>query len=182
MLKPPRLARERPMIGYVTYLCLALALLLAGCTAPAPARPVPSSQHNAALDYGSGDTTLPSGWTPPPETPRPPPNSGTVVGTSPDGTYLVDEDGLSLYTFANDSPGNSTCAGGCAENWRPLAGERPLTQLDGAVAGNLSIIERDDGSTQIAYNDRPLYYFSGDSASGDRNGDGIGGVWRLAAP
>ena len=88
---------------------------------------------------------------------------------------------MSLYTFANDSPGQSACSGDCADAWPPLAGERPLTQLEG-VEGDLSIIERDDGSSQVAYNDRPLYSYEGDTAVGDTNGEGIAGLWHLAEP
>ena len=144
-------------------------------TSVAPTRPAECDPY-----YGDCDDK----YTPRPRpvTPRPPPNSGTVVGTSPDGAYLVDEDGLSLYTFANDSPGASTCIGGCAENWPPLAGERPLTQVDGAVAGTLSIIQRDNGTSQVTYNDAPLYHYSGDSGPGQTDGDGTGGVWYLAQP
>lgn len=205
-----------------------VSVLLAACTPAVPAGASPSAvpaatgpssaPSSAPLPFGSGDTTLPTGGTPPPETlrppaatdglstsappascdpvyydcedkytprpvtPRPPPNAdGVAVGTSPDGTYLIDEDGMSLYTFDNDSPGQSACSGDCAEAWPPLAGERPLTQLEG-VEGDLSIIERDDGSAQVAYNDRPLYYYAGDRDPGDTNGHGIAGVWYVAEP
>jgi predicted lipoprotein with Yx(FWY)xxD motif len=39
---------------------------------------------------------------------------------------------------------------------------------------------RSDGKPQVTYNGHPLYLFSGDSNSGDTNGEGIsafGGIW-----
>ena len=39
-----------------------------------------------------------------------------------------------------------------------------------------------DGSTQVAYNGTPLYYFSGDIAPGQINGQGAGGVWWIVPP
>jgi len=38
---------------------------------------------------------------------------------------------------------------------------------------------------QWGWNDKPLYYFAGDRAPGDAEGDGLGGVWqavRTTAP
>ncbi|HLZ71812.1 MAG TPA: hypothetical protein VKV26_18065 [Dehalococcoidia bacterium] len=95
---------------------------------------------------------------------------------------LTDANGMTLYTFANDAPGMSTCSGGCANIWpafQPPAGD--LTLPDGAT-GTLDVITRDDGSMQVTYNGMPLYYFSGDMNPGDTNGQGIGGVWYAAMP
>jgi predicted lipoprotein with Yx(FWY)xxD motif len=39
------------------------------------------------------------------------------------------------------------------------------------VSGTLGTITRDDGTTQVTYNGRPLYHYSGDSAPGDTNGN-----------
>jgi predicted lipoprotein with Yx(FWY)xxD motif len=50
------------------------------------------------------------------------------------------------------------------------------------VTGEIGTITRDDGSTQVTYNGAPLYYFAGDEAAGDSNGDGLNGVWHIAAP
>lgn len=194
--------------------------LLAACTPGDPAGPSPSSTPSAVqLPYGSGDTTLPSGWTPPPETPRPPPatdgpsapaacdpdygdcedkytprpmpetprpvpGNDVVISTNQSaehGIYLVDGDGLTLYTFDNDSSTVSACAGSCAETWPPVVGQ-PVTAIVTGIDGTFGRIERDDGAIQVTYNARPLYYFSGDGAPGETNGDGIGGVWHLARP
>lgn len=87
--------------------------------------------------------------------------------------------GFTLYVFDNDlaAPGTSTCSGGCATNWPPLL------VSDGAASGvgNLGTIVRADSSIQATYNGRPLYFYIGDSAIGDSNGDGAGGVWHSVA-
>jgi predicted lipoprotein with Yx(FWY)xxD motif len=36
------------------------------------------------------------------------------------GTYLVNQTGFTLYYFAKDMPGNSTCIGSCATLWPPF--------------------------------------------------------------
>jgi hypothetical protein len=41
---------------------------------------------------------------------------------------------------------------------------------------------RDDGTTQVTYNDWPLYYFAGDELPGDSNGQGVGDVWWMITP
>ena len=55
----------------------------------------------------------------------------------------------------------------------------PVLVTDAEVSNipGLSIINRDDNSKQAAYLGRPLYFFQSDSAPGDNNGDGVGGVW-----
>lgn len=87
--------------------------------------------------------------------------------------------GLTLYVFDSDpvNGGVSNCNGGCATNWPPLL------VGDGVPSGvsDLSVVVRTDGSEQVAYNGRPLYYFIADSAVGDTNGDGAGGVWHKVA-
>ena len=44
------------------------------------------------------------------------------------------------------------------------------------------VISRDDGREQVTYNGLPLYYFANDKAPGDTKGQGVGGVWFVAAP
>lgn len=97
------------------------------------------------------------------------------------GTFLTDAEGMTLYLFTNDTPGVSACTGGCLENWPAFTAEEPLTLPDG-VPGELSLIERDDGSQQVAYNDWPLYYWVNDEAPGDTTGQGVGDVWYVVTP
>lgn len=84
---------------------------------------------------------------------------------------LTDASGRTLYTFDKDGGGKSACNGGCASVWPPLVA-RPAD-----LKGDLSVINRDDGSRQLSYKGKPLYLYSGDSKPGDTHGDGQGGVW-----
>ena len=95
------------------------------------------------------------------------------------GTFLVDSNGMTLYTFDNDTePGKSTCLGGCVRAWPPHA---PKTS-DPAPAAPLSTITRADGSKQYAYKGKPLYYFRKDKKPGDTTGHGAGDRWWVVKP
>lgn len=97
------------------------------------------------------------------------------------GEALVDSEGMTLYVFDNDEPGVSVCYDDCAANWPPLLAEEPVAG-DGADDGLLGTTERDDGTVQVTYGDRPLYYWAGDSAPGDVNGQGVSDIWWVVAP
>jgi predicted lipoprotein with Yx(FWY)xxD motif len=92
---------------------------------------------------------------------------------------LIGPTGMTLYTFSRDMPGNgkSACNGPCATAWPALM------VADGAkpMAG-YTIITRDDGKMQWAYNGAPLYYWSKDTKPGDKTGDGFNGAWKVARP
>ncbi len=85
---------------------------------------------------------------------------------------LASVDGKTLYTFDKDAANKSNCAGGCAIAWPPFIATD--TAKDG---GAFTVIGRDDGRMQWARDGKPLYFFAGDLAPGDRQGDGQGGVW-----
>ena len=105
-----------------------------------------------------------------------------VSETAELGKFLTDSEGRTLYLFTKDTEkGVSTCGGDCATNWPPYTPAEPLTLPDG-VDGTLSLVDTPDGAKTLAYNDIPLYYFAGDSAPGDTNGQGKGEVWYVVAP
>lgn len=102
-----------------------------------------------------------------------------TTGETDLGEVLTTADGMTIYGFTNDSGGTSTCDDGCAEAWPPVLidGETLPAGLDADV---FSVIERSDETYQLKAGDWPLYTFSGDSAPGDTNGQGTGGVWFVA--
>lgn len=93
------------------------------------------------------------------------------------GAVFADANGMTLYTFAKDKPGESNCYGDCATNWPPLMAD------EGAMAeGEWSLVERTDGTTMWAYDGMPVYTWINDTKPGDVTGDGVGGVWHVAKP
>jgi predicted lipoprotein with Yx(FWY)xxD motif len=108
-----------------------------------------------------------------------------VDGGADLGEYLVGEDDLTLYIFTNDTKdaGTSVCNGDCATAWPPLLADAVEdVGLEDGVTGTVTIISRDDGTSQVAYDGMPLYYFQGDTAAGQTNGQGLNDVWFVAEP
>jgi predicted lipoprotein with Yx(FWY)xxD motif len=93
------------------------------------------------------------------------------------GKALVDGKGMTLYVFDRDAAGVSNCNGVCATNWPPLAAAG-----DAKGPTPWTVITRSDGGKQWAYNGKPVYGFSKDAQPGDVKGDGLNGVWHIAAP
>jgi predicted lipoprotein with Yx(FWY)xxD motif len=106
-----------------------------------------------------------------------------MVASTPElGEFLTDSEGRTLYLFTNDTEmGVSTCSGECLGNWPAYTPEEPLTLPEG-VEGELTLVDTPDGVQTLAYNGIPLYYFAGDAAPGDTNGQAVGGVWWIVAP
>lgn len=96
------------------------------------------------------------------------------VASSDLGDILVDSKGMTLYLYTPD--GNdideSQCTGGCASAWPPLTAKK--ARVGKGLDASLVAV---NGSGQVAYNNQLLYRYGGDSAKGDTNGQGIGGVW-----
>ena len=88
---------------------------------------------------------------------------------------MVDAAGMTLYTFDNDKVGSgkSVCNGPCAGLWPPL-----MATAD-QPAGDYSVVTRDDGSRQLAYKGKPLYFYKADQKAGDRTGDNFKDVWHI---
>ena len=103
-----------------------------------------------------------------------PPDPGKVA----DGV-LVNPAGMTLYTFDRDvaGSGKSVCNGPCATNWPPF-----MATGSGQSSAAWQVVTRDDGSKQWAYLGKPLYTWIKDGKPGDRTGDGVQNVWKVAKP
>jgi predicted lipoprotein with Yx(FWY)xxD motif len=89
---------------------------------------------------------------------------------------LVGPTGMTLYMYARDTAGASVCTGGCASAWPPLT-VTTAPAVPAGFSGKITLVKRDDGSQQVAYDGHPLYGFAGDTAPGQANGQGSGNVW-----
>jgi predicted lipoprotein with Yx(FWY)xxD motif len=109
----------------------------------------------------------------------PPAAASTSLTTTTIGgiTVLTNAKGLTLYSFAPDTPAVSKCYGSCAAYWPPVTG--PAAASPG-VPGRIGTIRRTDGSGQLTYNGHPLYTYIGDTAPGQARGNDLnlnGGIW-----
>ena len=171
-------------------LILSAMALGAACAAPGPAAtPTSSPQPTPTLAPTASPTVAPTAMATATaaSTASAAPTMGGLtldVASSTHGDHIVDPEGRALYIFTNDSPGTTTCMGECLANWPALTADAGGSAVAGTgVSGELGTITRpDDGTTQVTINDMPLYYFIGDTAAGDVNGQGLIGVWFLAGP
>ena len=92
-------------------------------------------------------------------------------------TVLTNAQGMTLYYRTSDTP-SSVCSGGCASAWPPVL-STTMPGVSTTLPGTFSLMNDANGS-QVAYNGHPLYTYSGDSAPGQANGQGIGNVWFVA--
>ncbi len=98
--------------------------------------------------------------------------------TSAKGNYLVGPNSMTLYIFAQDTPGVSNCSGSCAALWPPYTTISPANTLP----VNIGLIKQTNGISQYTYKGMPLYFYTPDKQPGDTKGDGVNGVWHLIKP
>jgi predicted lipoprotein with Yx(FWY)xxD motif len=113
--------------------------------------------------------------------------SGDAVSAQPTslGTILVDGKGKTVYDFAADKGTTSACTGSCASVWPPVKAPSPLPASLPGVTGPIGTTARPDGTRQLTVAGHPVYTFSGDSAPGQTNGQGVvlnGGLWTVVSP
>jgi predicted lipoprotein with Yx(FWY)xxD motif len=145
--------------------------------------------------YGGGKSTPPATTpntggtsTPPASTPNAGGTSSAVIQTATvtikgqSQTVLTNAQGMTLYYFTPDSATQTACSGQCAQTWPPLSftgSGSPTSSV--TLAGQLSVLQDVNGS-QVEYNGHLLYTFSGDTAPGQTNGQGLFGKWFVATP
>jgi predicted lipoprotein with Yx(FWY)xxD motif len=99
-------------------------------------------------------------------------SKAVVVSTAKNakvGTYLVS--GRTLYTLkANATP----CTAKCLKYWPQLLlpnGVTKATAGSGVSASKLGTLRVSGGALQVTYGGKALYFYSGDKAAGQVNGD-----------
>jgi predicted lipoprotein with Yx(FWY)xxD motif len=166
---------RRPLVALVAL--TAAGMVAAGCGSSGSGSSSGSGNSGGGGIYGGGSTTPSTGAQS---------SAATVTAASTKlGMVLVDGSGRTLYLFEKDQPNQSACTGACAAAW-------PVDQSSGAPkvgsgvkASMLGTIKRGDNTTQVTYNQHPLYYFQGDSGAGQQNGQGVdafGAKWFVVNP
>jgi predicted lipoprotein with Yx(FWY)xxD motif len=111
--------------------------------------------------------------------------STLTAGPSSYGRVLFDGRGFVLYAFTRDPRGKSVCTAACAKAWPPYIVKTRPRAASGVKARLLGTTRRADGSLQVTYAGRALYYYVGDRSKGQilcQNVTEFGGVWRVIRP
>lgn len=115
------------------------------------------------------------------EAPRP----TLTIRNSDYGRIVFDSAGRALYGFTRDPRNRSVCYGACAAAWPPYIVRGELRAPAGVKRSLLGTTRRTDGSRQLTFAGRPLYYYVGDTAPGIvrcQNVFGFDGLWLVARP
>jgi predicted lipoprotein with Yx(FWY)xxD motif len=100
------------------------------------------------------------------------------------GKVLFDGRGFVLYAFTKDRR-TSACSGACAKAWPPFVVRGAVRAGAGVKASLLGTVRRANGSRQVTYAGRPLYYYVGDKKPGQilcQNVSEFGGLWLIVRP
>lgn len=96
------------------------------------------------------------------------------------GPHLVSADGRTVYATIEDADGQIGCLDACAAYWPVVESDDLPAAGAGLDADLFSIVERPDGTNQVAYAGMPLYFFQYD-APGATRGQGSAGIWYLVS-
>jgi predicted lipoprotein with Yx(FWY)xxD motif len=116
----------------------------------------------------------------PSPTPTPVPPAHVAAATTALGAVLTNAAGYTLYYFMPEQGSKLVCASGaCASTW-PLVTSGGSPVAGAGVTGQLGTVPGPGGSVVVTYAGWPLHHYSGDTAPGQTNGQGIGGKWFAA--
>ena len=102
-----------------------------------------------------------------------------TVRNSDYGRILFGGDNRALYAFTHDPRGKATCYGACAKAWPPYIVKRALRAGTGTKSSLLGTTRRKDGSRQLTYAGRPVYFYVHDGPGQVlcQNVREYGGLW-----
>ena len=137
--------------------------------------------YSFTFDGSSGDTNgqaVKSIWwvLNPAGVPKEQPAQVAAASTSL-GNILTDVKGETLYMYAKDKNGKSSCDAECLKLWVPMHTFGAPTAGTGAQANLLGTSNFGPGVTQVTYNKHPLYFNQADQAPGDAKGQGFENLW-----
>lgn len=169
-----------PMTRALAIVGISVAILVAGCGGDDDAEPVDVAEEPATQGQEDGGERDREG---PAERQEPP---GTEISTAESqfGDVLFDADDQAIYYFEPERTPEPECYGECAEAWPPVLTEGQPEASRGAKARLLGTTERRDGSVQVTYDGRPLYYYH-DEGPGELRCHNVfhaGGLWLAVQP
>ena len=106
--------------------------------------------------------------------------TATVKGKSE--TILTDAEGKTLYYFTSDTATKAACTGTCVGVWPPLLSTGSGSPASSATLPGKLTVQTDANGNQVEYNGHLLYTYSGDTAAGQTNGEGLFGKWFVCTP
>jgi predicted lipoprotein with Yx(FWY)xxD motif len=164
------------MQNWIAIAGISLALVIAGCGGDDDTEQVDAADASAAEEQPS-EPERPAGRDQPP---------GTEISTSRSqlGETLFDGDDQAIYYFEPERTSEPRCYGSCAEAWPPVLTEGEPKASGDARQRLLATTERRDGSVQVTYDGRPLYYYA-DEGPGELRCHNIhheGGLWLAVQP
>jgi predicted lipoprotein with Yx(FWY)xxD motif len=100
------------------------------------------------------------------------------------GRILFDGANRALYAFTRDPRRKTTCYGACATAWPPYVVRGALQAGAGTKRSLLGTTKRRDGTRQLTYAGRPVYYYVHDPRGQVRcqNASEFGGLWLVVRP
>ena len=138
-------------------------------TAPTSASPSPSESGSAE-----------------PPTSDAPEVTGTAITSAKSdfGQVLWGPDRQVVYIWGKEPTSKAECYGDCAEAWPPVLTTGAPVATGDVDAALLGTTTRQDGSTQVTYNDHPLYYYAheGPGEVKCHNIATHGGLWWVITP
>jgi predicted lipoprotein with Yx(FWY)xxD motif len=161
-------------------LVLALVLPLAACGGDAGEPEAEQATTGQSATTGQREKQAAE----PPAKPKTPPGVEISTAQSQFGAVLFDGDDQAIYYFEPERSSKPRCYGTCAEAWPPV-----LTDGEPKATGStrqrlLGTTARRDGSVQVTYDGRPLYYYA-DEGPGELRCHNIfheGGLWLAVQP
>jgi predicted lipoprotein with Yx(FWY)xxD motif len=102
------------------------------------------------------------------------------VVSTPYGPALGSRDGRVLYAWDKEASGAAVCVeAACVEKWPPLLASKVTVAAGvGADGASFALVDRPDGTKQVALNGKRLYNMMVD-APGEANCQGAEGWWIL---
>jgi predicted lipoprotein with Yx(FWY)xxD motif len=133
-------------------------LELAACAQP---HVPPASEGNPSasttVTSTDRDSTAPSTST---TTRQSEPGTTITAANSDFGTILFDTTGQAIYIFEVETTTKPLCYGACAEAWPPVLTQAAPVAGPGVQGSLLGTTSRAEGTTQVTYGGRPLYFYA----------------------